>query len=146
MVWLFCGWGTQTWLSFDLFYGPLLAWHVRFRNGCKKFETTAVDVWVNWGLVRILSKRMKPYNKHNLKLPKELGTARVILLTPLTFFHGGKINCVSVNGHWHWHCYSFVTVILESGIMVATWRGTLSLVFIKHWFTTDWHHDKKIKH
>ena len=60
---------------------------------------------------------MKAYNKY--KLPKELGTAQVNLLTPLTFFHDGKTmtDCVSVNGQG----YGFV--IVDSEIMVA--RGVL---------------------
>ena len=61
---------------------------------------------------------MKAYDKY--KLPKELGTAQVNLLTPLTFFHDGKtvIDCATVNCQ----CHGFV--IINSDIMVA--RGVLA--------------------
>ena len=59
---------------------------------------------------------MKAYDKY---IPKELGTARVNLLIPLTFFNdGGKTttDCVSVNGQ----CYGpYGSVIIDSDIMVA---------------------------
>ena len=54
---------------------------------------------------------MKAYDKY--KLPKELGTARVNLLTPLTFFHDGLGKTMMVNSN----CYGFV--IVDSGVMVA---------------------------
>ena len=61
---------------------------------------------------------MKAYDKY--KLPKELGTAQVNLLTPLTSFYDEKnVTDMSVNGQ----CYGFV--IVDSDIMVA--RGVLSL-------------------
>ena len=69
---------------------------------------------------------MKAYDKY---IPKELGTARVNLLIPLTFFNDdGKTttDCVSVNGQ----CYAsgpYGSVIIDSDIMVAIVLSFFSL-------------------
>ena len=57
------------------------------------------------------------------KLPKELETAQVNALTPLTFFQTLKDCGVSVNGQ----CYGFV--IVDSDIIMVA-RGALNLFYL----------------
>lgn len=73
-----------------------------------KYET-------DYSTAQILTKRLKAYEKY--KLPKELGTARVSLLAPLTFHADQNTSTNNPSLAPNGQCYGFAFV--DGEIMVA---------------------------